>query len=43
VDVAPGYRFSPHTQLKLQYGLQHGDSGRRDTTRTLATQFTVRF
>jgi len=43
VDLAPGFRFTPHTQLKLQYGLQHGDSGRRDTTRTLATQLTVRF
>lgn len=43
VDFAPGYRFTPHTQLKLQYGLQEGDSGRRDTTRTLATQFTLRF
>jgi hypothetical protein len=43
LDLAPGWRFTPHTQLKLQYSLQHGDSGRRDTTRTLATQLTVRF
>ncbi len=43
VDFAPGYRFTPHTQLKVQYSLQHGDSGARDYTRTLATQFTVRF
>lgn len=43
VDLAPGYRFSPHTQLKFQYSLQHGDSGTREFTRMLATQFTVRF
>jgi hypothetical protein len=43
VDVAPGYRFTPHTQLKLQYSLQHGDSGARDTTRLLAAQAVVRF
>ena len=43
IDAAPGYRFSPHTQLKLQYSLQHGDSGAHTTTRTLAAQFTVRF
>jgi hypothetical protein len=30
-------------QLKLQYSLQHGDSGSRDTTRTLAAQLTLRF
>ena len=43
VDVAPAFRFTPHTQLKFQYSLQHGDSGRRDFTRTLAMQFTLRF
>lgn len=43
IDFAPGYRFTPHTQLKLQYSLQRGDSGPRDHTRTLATQLTVRF
>lgn len=43
IDVAPGYRFTPHTQLKLQYSLQHGDSGKREHTRTLAAQFTLRF
>lgn len=43
VDLAPGFRFTPHTQLKFQYSLQHGDSGPRDFSRLLATQFTVRF
>lgn len=43
VDFAPGYRFTPHTQLKLQYSLQRGDSAPRDHTRLLAVQFTQRF
>lgn len=43
IDVAPGYRFTPHTQLKLQYSLQRGDAPRREHTRTLAAQFTLRF
>lgn len=43
VDVAPGYRFTPHTQLKLQYSLQHGDNDGRDFTRIIAAQLTVRF
>jgi hypothetical protein len=43
VDFAPGFRFTPYAQLKFQYSLQHGDSGRRDYTRTLATQYTLRF
>lgn len=43
VDLAPGYRFTPHTQLKLQYSLQRGDAPGREHSRTLAAQFTVRF
>ena len=43
IDFAPSYRCTPHTQLKLQYSLQQGDSGPRNTTRTLAAQATVRF
>lgn len=43
VDVAPGYRFTSHIQLKFQFSLQRGDSGNRDYTRSLATQMTVRF
>lgn len=42
-EVALGYRFSAHTQLKLQYTLQHGDVDGRDTARLLAAQFAVRF
>ena len=43
VDLAPGFRFTPHTQIKFQYSLEDGDSGTRDFTRTIATQFTLRF
>jgi hypothetical protein len=43
IDVAPGYRFTPHTQLKLQYSLQHDDLGPRVYTQTLASQFVLRF
>jgi hypothetical protein len=43
IDLAPGFRFTPHTQIKFQYSLQHGDSGTRDFTRMIATQFTLRF
>ncbi len=43
IDLAPGYRFTPHTQLKFQYSLQRGDSDGREHTRLLAVQFTQRF
>ena len=43
VDAAPGFRFTPHIQLKFQFSLQHGDSGARAYSRSLATQLTVRF
>jgi hypothetical protein len=40
IDSAIAYRFTPHTQLKLQYSLQD-ESGR--FSHMLAAQFTVRF
>ena len=43
VDAAPGFRFTPHIQLKFQLSLQHGDTGARAYSRALATQLTVRF
>ena len=43
VDIAAGYRFTPHTQLKLQYSFQQETTGPRDDNHTLAAQFTVRF
>jgi hypothetical protein len=43
VDAAVGYRFTTHTQLKLQYSFQQETTGPRDDNHTLAAQFTVRF
>ena len=43
MDAGLGYRFTPHTQLKLQYSLQHEDDGPRDLGHLLGVQFTLRF
>jgi len=43
IDAAIGYRFTSHTQLKLQYSFQHETTGPRDDNHLLAAQFTVRF
>jgi hypothetical protein len=43
VDVAPGYRFTPHTELKIQYSIQHESLTSRWLSHTVAVQFTVRF
>jgi hypothetical protein len=43
IDIAAGYRFTPHTQLKLQYSFQLQTDGSADTNHLLAAQFTVRF
>lgn len=40
-DIAAGYRFTAHTQLKLQYSFQEEKNG--PTARMFAAQFTVRF
>jgi hypothetical protein len=42
-DIAAGYRFTAHTQLKLQYSFQHEKNGRNDFTHMFAAQFTIRF
>lgn len=42
-DAALGYRFTAHTQLKLQYSLQHRSSSARDFSNLIAAQFTVWF
>jgi hypothetical protein len=42
-DIAAGYRFTAHTQLKLQYSFQRDNYGQRDLTHMFAAQFTVRF
>ena len=43
LDVAPNYRFTPHTELKLQYSLQSGSIGPHARSRLFAAQFITRF
>src|SRR6266853_2685985 len=43
IDAVIGYRFTSHTQLKLQYSFQHETTGPHDDNHLLAAQFTVRF
>ena len=43
IDIAAAYRFTPHAQLKLQYGFQHQTTGAGDDNHLFAAQFTVRF
>jgi hypothetical protein len=43
IDIAAGYRFTSHTQMKLQYSFQQETTGPRDDNHMLAAQFTVRF
>ena len=42
-DAALGYRFTAHTQLKLQYSLQHEHAAARDLGHLVAAQLTMRF
>ena len=42
-DAALGYRFTAHTQMKLQYSLQHESASDQTWGHILAAQFTVRF
>jgi len=37
------YRFTPHTELKLQYSLQFGGIGPRNYSHLTAAQFIIRF
>jgi hypothetical protein len=43
LDIAPGYRFSTNTQLKLQLSLQHEESTSDAWSHLVAAQLTVRF
>jgi hypothetical protein len=43
IDIAAAYRFTPHVQLKLQYGFQHETTSPGDDNHLFAAQFTVRF
>lgn len=42
VDFGPAYRFNSHSQLKIQYSLQHGDRP-ADWDHVAAVQHTIRF
>lgn len=43
VEAAVGYRFTAHTQLKLQYSLARGDFVSENLNGTFLAQFTIRF
>jgi hypothetical protein len=43
VDIGPCYRFTPHTQLKLQYSVEYQEADLRNWGDLLAVQFTTRF
>ncbi len=43
LDLGPTYRFTAHTQLKVQYSLQHEEHGPREFSSLFATQFVLRF
>jgi predicted porin len=43
LDAGIGYRFSAHTQLKLQYSIQHERSDVSSHNHLCAAQFTARF
>jgi len=42
-DLALGYRFSPHTQLKVQYSAQNDAEGQPGISHVLSTQLMMRF
>jgi hypothetical protein len=42
-ELALGYRFTAHSQLKLQYSLEHREVDGGGFANTLAAQFTLRF
>ena len=43
IDTALAYRFTAHTQVKVQYSLQDGNARSSELVHILATQFTLRF
>ena len=43
IDTAMTYRFTPRSQLKLQYSLQHEDRAEVAVSHLVAAQFTLRF
>ena len=43
IDTALGYRLTAHTQIKLQYDLQHENLSPQEFSHLFAGQFTLRF
>ncbi len=43
VDIGPGYRLTPHTQVKLQYSVERQDADLSPWSELVAVQFTARF
>ena len=43
VDLGPGYRMTPHTQVKLQYSLERQDADSGSWSSLTAIQFSARF
>jgi hypothetical protein len=43
VDLGPGYRMTPHTQVKLQYSLERQDADTGSWSSLTAIQFSARF
>lgn len=37
------WRFTPHSQVKVQYSLQQEDGAEDEVSHLMAAQFTVRF
>jgi hypothetical protein len=42
-DMGPGYRFTAHTQVKLQYSIERQDADSLQWGQMLAIQLTARF
>jgi hypothetical protein len=43
IDIGPGYRLTPHTQVKVQYSLEHQTADTENWGDLIAIQFTLRF
>jgi hypothetical protein len=43
VDIGPGYRLTPHVQVKLQYSVERQDADMGAWSDLVAVQFTARF
>ncbi len=43
LDAAMTWRFTPHSQVKVQYSLQQEDGAEDEVSHLMAAQFTVRF